>query len=322
MISSKSVNGQNAFFNQWETVPMLVNPALTGNFEGKLKFRATYRDEAVPYRQNDFTKTTATSLEYKLPIGNACKLNVGFNGSHELKGLFGMTNTSYNIAASVVQSLGNLESSHHEISLGFNAGMVTRKIDFDIATWLTEGPDGPLPEEILKPNFRFADLSAGLNWSYVTTNHFSIQVGSAFHHLNKPNTSFNKAVNRDLTIRFNLHGNVEIPMDKNMSLVPSLFFNQFGDTEQLLYGLSGKWYFKSADTNFIQLGILTKTAFYDDDRRNNTYIIATSVSINSIQFGISYDRLQEGFRRAFEFSVGYTIGRDLSKSNKSKKTKN
>jgi hypothetical protein len=83
-----------------------------------------------------------------------------------------------------------------------------------------------------------------------------------------------------------------------------------GPSEQLLFGCSGKWYLRSEDANFVQLGVFAKDSKNISGRDIDIYVVSATVEINSILFGFSIDRFQTVKSNAYEFSVGYTIGRD------------
>lgn len=305
--ANTTASAQNETFTQWENMPIHFNPALTGSFEGMLRFRANHRNQWQSILGKSSFKTTAASVDYKFGLGDKRKLSVGFHTIIDSGGQ-SLSSESYNLSTSVVQTLGNPNSSHHAIALGFEVGMHNNKIDLDNISWGT-GNAGPPIIEIFNPNIKFADVSAGLTWQYLTKSHFSFQFGSAIHHLNRPNVSFNRANEARLSLLLNLHGNVEIPLFDKMSLVPSFLFSKFDVDDQLLVGVSNKWYFKSTDANFVQVGLFTKSTLNFDGRAFNVYVISASVEVDAILLGFSFDHFQGINSNAYELSVGYTLGR-------------
>ena len=102
--------------------------------------------------------------------------------------------------------LGNPNNLHHSIAIGLNVGLTTSKIDFENAQW-----PGGMPPTDINEKTNFTDVSVGLLWQYRSNTHFSFNLGSALHHLNRPNVSFSDSSVSKLYQRFNLHGHVEIP---------------------------------------------------------------------------------------------------------------
>ena len=107
--------------------------------------------------------------------------------------------------------------------------------------------------------------------------------------------------------RFNLHGHVEIPLVKTLSIVPSFLFSGQGPSEQLLFGLHNRWYPKSLHPDFVQLGLFAKTSKNYNGRDVTIYVVSATVEIKSFLAGFSFERFQAVMSNAYEFSVGYTF---------------
>lgn len=302
-ISNSKALAQDPVFTQWENMSLYFNPALTGNFDGLLRFRVKYRDQWESFLKDNSYQTSAISAEYKFSRGSIRKISVGAFGILDKAGSLNSRNKAINFSTSVIQYLGNPNNSLHSIAIGLNVGLANRKIDLDNAQW----PGGMTPTDINEKT-NFADVSAGLLWQYRSNTHFSFQLGSALHHLNKPNVSFYKNSVVKLYHRFNLHGNVEIPLIQKFSMVPSFLFSSQGPSEQLLFGFNSKLYLKSLNSNFVQLGIFAKSTNNFNGRAINIYVFSATVEINSFLFGFSFDRFQAIESNAYEFSIGYTFG--------------
>jgi len=159
----------------------------------------------------------------------------------------------------------------------------------------------------------FADVAAGLLWQYRSKTHFSFNLGSALHHLNRPNTSFSDSNVVNLNHRFNLHGNIEIPLVRSFSMVPSFLFSSQGPSEQLAFGFNNRWYPKALSPNFVQVGIFAKSTKNYSGNEINAYVLSVAVEINSFLLGFSFDRFEEIESNAYEFSIGYTFRGHASK---------
>src|SRR5687767_11698821 len=218
-LASAKAFGQDAVFTQWENMPLYFNPALTGNYEGLLRFRANHRNQWASLLKQNSYKTSAVSAEYKFSKGSLRKISLGALAIQDKAGSLDFRNESIIISTSVIQHLGNPDNFPHSIAMGLNVGLTTRKLNFNNAQW----PGGPPPMDINEET-NFADVSAGLLWQYRSKSNFSFNLGGALHHLNKPNTSFSDSSVSKLQHRFNLHGHVEIPVVQKFSIVPSFLF--------------------------------------------------------------------------------------------------
>ncbi len=296
-------SAQDATFTQWENMPVHFNPSLTGNFEGLLRFRAKYRDQWRSVLEKSAYKTSAVSFEYKFKKGSKRKLSIGTHSILESAGQSSSGN-SFNFSTSISQNLGNVKRAHHKLALGFNLGIATNKLDLDKIIW----PPGVDPEGLKSKN-SYPDFSTGFNWQYISDNHFQIQLGSGIAHLNRPNISFSETGIDRLYIRYSIHGNAEIPLMSKASLSPSFLYLKQGIIDQLLFGLAGKIYFISNDNDFFQIGLYAKTTqnYYGTDL--NIFVLSTMMEFNSILFGFSVDHFQSIKSNAYEFSIGYILGK-------------
>jgi type IX secretion system PorP/SprF family membrane protein len=303
-IFTSKVLAQDAQFTQWENMPLYLNPALTGNFDGQIRLRAQYRDQWRSILKDAAYKTSAVCADYKFSAASARKISVGALFFHDKAGSLDFRNNGFHITSSVVQSLGNPDLAHHSIALGFDVGWANRKIDGN-AQW--PGWPPPPPTDINEKT-SYPDVSAGLLWNYESNTHFSFQLGSALHHINQPNVSLLDNGDANLKYRLNLHGKIEIPVVHSFSIVPSILFSSQEPSEQLTFGFNNRWYPQSSSPNFVQLGIFAKSTKSYNGTNINVYVLSGTVEINSFLLGFSFDRFDELESNAYEFSVGYTFG--------------
>lgn len=296
-----STLAQDALFTQWENMPVYLNPALTGNFDGLLRLRAQHRNQWRSILKDNSYKTNAVSAEYKFANASARKISVGAFYIKDKAGSLDFRTGSINLSTSVVQNLGNPDKALHSIALGFKVGWAGSKLDFENAQW-----PGPPPADI-NDRTSYADVSAGLLWQYKSNAHFSFQLGSALHHLNSPNVSFSDTSVYRLNHRFNLHGNIEIPLVRSFSMVPSFLFSSQGSSEQLTFGFNNRWYPAASSPNFVQLGIFARSSKNYSRSEINTYMLSATVELSSVLLGFSFDRFEEIDSNAYEFSIGYVL---------------
>ena len=125
-------------------MPLHFNPALTGDFEGLLRFRAKYRNQWQSILGNSSFKTSAASIEYNLIKKSQREISIGFNSIFDKAGSLNFRTKTFNLSSSITQHFGNIEDSHHSLAIGFKAGIANRKIDFSTIIW----PSGPQSEPI------------------------------------------------------------------------------------------------------------------------------------------------------------------------------
>ena len=309
-IANSKTLAQDAIFTQWENMPIYLNPALTGNFDGKVRVRAQYRDQWRSILKKGSYKSSAISADYKFSNTSARKISVGAFILRERAGSLDFRDNGFHITSSVIQPLGNPDMAHHAIALGFDAGWASKSLKGN-AQWPGWPPP---PPTYIDEKTSYPDVSGGLLWDYQSNTHFSYQLGAALHHINKPNVSFSDTSVSKLYNRFNLHGKVEIPLFRGFSMAPSFLYYSQGPAEQLAFGLNNRWYLKSINPNFVQLGIFAKTTkSYDGTTDISVYVLSATAEINSILFGVSFDHFDGIDSNAYEFCLGYTFGMPESK---------
>ena len=300
-----NIDAQDAFFRQWESMPLHFNPALTGNFDGMMRFRGKYRNQFQSSLRDASFKTSAVSAEYKFNNGESRDLSLGAYGIIDKKGSLDLTDQSLNLSSSIVQRLGKSEKGNHFVGVGINLGLAQRSIDYSKAMWAP----GPIPDTTFNNKANFIDLSSGLYWQYQSRSHFSAQLGSALSHLNRPNVSLSENHADKLYMRFNLHGSVEIPITKKISIVPSFLYLSQGPSDQLLFGGNTKWYLNKENNNNLQFGFFAQTINELNETQVGAYVFTASAEIKSILVGFAYDRFKYFNSDAYELTLGYIIGR-------------
>lgn len=295
---------QDANFTQWEAFPLHFNPALTGGFEGKLRVDLKYRNQWQSLLKQYSYRTRAASVEYNMGNSPKGRFAIGAYILHDIAGQLRFRTIDYKFTASYHHHFDHQINSNHEISFGLTLGALNQKIDFDNAQW-----PGGLPEE-LSTNVVKADMGVGLNWKLRTRNNFSYQVGAAIHHLNQPNVSFSDTLNEPLRVRKNLYAIVEIPLSNSIALIPTFHYMTMKSSKQSLYGVYGEWQFSKSHNAFVRLGYLLKSASTVTGNPNVARVYSAWVKWQSLLIGFSFDRYHEIKSNAYEFSLGYIIGRN------------
>ncbi len=305
ILLSTNINSQDVFFSQYENTPLNLNPGLTGNFDGKARLFLNYRNQWPSLLKQASYKTGSISLDSKFKIGNSSKLGIGFNTLFDRVGSLNFGSNQLNFLTSIMHDFIKTKNSYHSISLGFNFGYIKRQFDIDKAKF----PDQTDSLEGYNSKIHFFNFSTGLSWDYKSNSRLSFQLGASINNINRPNISFHKFYKHKLNVRYNLHGNSELPLFKEISLVPSFMFISQANDDVLTIGLSNKWYFKPESfSNYFQIGIQgRKYIDYSGKSRFSTYILTAIIDINAFSIGLSYDHFLNIDDGAYELSIGYII---------------
>jgi type IX secretion system PorP/SprF family membrane protein len=306
-LSYFGTKAQDPFFTQWETMPLYFNPAMTGDFEGMMRFQAKYRNGHANILGENSFRTMAASAEYKFAQGEKRKLSLGYYSLLDKAGSLELRNNRHQLSAAVSQYLGDPQAAHHILSIGFNGGLGSRSINLKDAEW-----GGPPPTDLENYRNHFFDFSTGLLWRYRSLSHFTFQLGGSMHHIHQPNVSITRNGEEPLRIRYTLHSQAEVPLLNSLSLVPSFLLESQGPHLHSIIGVAGKLYFNPTSTNFIQLGArMLPVKNFDREISLHTWVLTATLELQSISVGFAWDRNNLFGRpiHGYEFSVGYVLGR-------------
>src|SRR3990172_1347576 len=255
---------QDIHFSQFNQTPLLINPALTGVFNGDMRAILNYKDQwrsvATPY------KTFA--LSYDMAMFRD-KWKNGYLGGglylfRDQAGEFNMGITQVNVSVSGIVPI----TKNNAVSAGLQGGFSQRSIDYSKLEWGSQF-DGTKYNPSIDPgegsdfnSFGFGDLTAGVLWNYGKSKtsvaselEFKAQAGAAFFHVNKPRWKFYSSGEEKLYSKIVVHGGLYIGLkNTNLALIPSgLFFKQ-GPSKEINAGMQIRYMLKpqSKYTGFVK----------------------------------------------------------------------
>ncbi|PWS27817.1 hypothetical protein DHW03_09580 [Pedobacter yonginense] len=201
--------GQDHIFSQFYNAPIYLNPALTGQFEGDIRFNALYRNQWSGLA-SDFSYMSASADL------NLHKINSGlgliFNRSSEGTAYL----TKNNVAVSYSYIIGGDDFT---LSFGLQGGITNQKLDWsklvfgdqiDLNQGYIPGSVSGAERPSVDSRFYF-DANAGANLVYG-----KFMLGAGMHHLNRPDESLSGFQSK-LPIR--ISGNLSY----KLSLIPDQY---------------------------------------------------------------------------------------------------
>jgi type IX secretion system PorP/SprF family membrane protein len=238
--------GQDVHFSQYQTQPMMQNPALVGvkfDFGVHLNYKDQWRQIGSPY------KTFAASADSKL---NRTQSETGYfaggiNFLSDKAGDSQMGTTQINMALAYHLKVAKYQT----LGLGLMAGVGQRSIEYSFLTWGNQydgtnyNPDLTSGENYGADAFTHGDFAAGLVWHFnnkdghinVTDNHdLKFNVGLSAYHLSRPKYSY-LGTNHRLNMKFVLHGDGVISIaDTRYAWLPGFMVYYQGKAKELLIG--------------------------------------------------------------------------------------
>jgi type IX secretion system PorP/SprF family membrane protein len=233
---------QDLHFTQYFNAPLLVNPANTGfNPDADYRLGINYRTQWATLTNNPY-KTMSLWGDIQLfnnrfdngwmGLGGALMKDAAGSGD------LAATKAYASIAYHQMVGLNSL------VSLGFNAGYVTKSVDFTKFTfdnqWNGKFFDvhAPAGETFATSRQNYFDLQAGINYAIFPTDNLYLNAGFSALHINRPSESFFAAsgVSTVVAPRYTLFLNGVIKLNDRVILSPNAYISKMATAWEYVAG--------------------------------------------------------------------------------------
>ncbi len=301
--------GQDIHFSQFNSAPLLLNPALAGVNGGNYRLVANYKTQwtqLAPYN------TVAASYDMNM-FKHSERANFGGMGIFFFTDKAGdseLRTTQVNLNLSYTMILNR--KGTQSITPGIMGGVGYRTINYANLTFDNQfaggfDPDIPNNENFATNKVVYPDVGAGILWNFVKKQkNLNVYAGGSVAHLNMPNLSFMEERDEKLYIKSTFHGGAHVGISKQVFILPSFMYLNQGPHNQFNFGALVKIRKSTLPTD--------QTAFYIGGwyRLKDALILNARVDIGSFNIGFSYDINLSGLTPASntnggpELSVIYT----------------
>jgi len=194
------VTAQDPHYTQYFAAPMLMNPALTGFFNGDVRGSVCYRNQwpsvQYPYTTGTFS-VDANMLKRILKEGDV--MGIGFTGLFDKSNNGGLKTNALSASFAYHKLLD--QYGVNRLSVGAMATYNTRLLDYSKfvfgqqLTPLGFNSNLPTGEPINGFSTNYLDYSVGIIYSAITEE-TSFYCGGALYHFNQPIESFNGPIHK------------------------------------------------------------------------------------------------------------------------------
>ena len=313
---------QDFIFSDFNRTPLLINPALTGNFNGKVRARAGHRNQWSEVLSGTSFQSHFVSVDTRLDVDDNQNFGFGLSGLRDVGGALDFGSKSLNFSSAYERKLISTEKSTHSIRLGLEGGIVRRSIDLSDTRWPSQhdgnggfDPTIPAPElEGIDSDFLIADVNGGLFWQSIFSDGSAFYLGLAAHHLNRPNVSFFVDEEEKLSTRYTIHGGGEIRLTQAWSMMPTFLYVDQGEHSAFIGGALARRYFDRSASTSLQAGILVRAnKDLGGSLQTNAITPTVNLLLKRLSLGIAVDittsQLAEvSYNGAVEVSLGYVFG--------------
>ncbi|MFN5422916.1 MAG: PorP/SprF family type IX secretion system membrane protein [bacterium] len=303
--------GQDLHFSQFYEAPLLRNPALAGLFEGDIRVQGVHRSQwnsiSYPFQ------TSSINAEYKFHLGSGEDfMTFGGQVMYDKAGTVQLRTVQMLPALTFHKSLSQNRNTY--LSVGFMGGMVSRGLDRSRVTTNSQYDgfyfNGALPDgETFIGTYSYMDMSVGMSFNSTlgANEQHNFFAGVAYHHFNKPVSSFYKNVthlpkyvfsgglklNLDEYSYLTFHGDLLIQTPFKQAIAGGMYSKRIGDESESYYTVHAGMFY----------------------RYNDALIPVLKFDVQKLSVGISYDINTSSLatasrnRGGFEISLSYITAR-------------
>lgn len=300
IITSNKSYSQDFHLSQFEASPMLLNPAMTGMFNGDLRAVLHYRSQWSSIISNPF-QSTAISVDSKIN-----GIGVGGYISNTTAGTNRYSSTSITLSGSYDYKFSG--NPHHHMAGGLQLGGIFKSINTNSITFEDQynaangGSFTNSTNESFNSASRFLpEINAGVMYYYTNTNKkLNPFVGFSTQHLTQPDESLIGSSSK-LPMRNNAHAGVKVHINKKFKfLVHGLGMKQ-GNVNEIMFSWIGYSHLEKNNMT-LSYGLTRRT-------NNDAVIMQLGMKYKNLVYRVSYDlntsNLQSvsNGRGGFEFSI-------------------
>jgi len=235
---------QDAFFSQYNSAPLFLNPAHTGNISGKMRASANYKNQWKSFGAE--ANVSALSVDFCLFVDTAKKekLGIGIFFFNDKIGEMAYSTTDFGI--SIAFHTKNAEKKQY-FSAGLQGGVFQKFVDINNLTWSSQFVGDHYDNTIISGENFYSDkilqenFSAGALWQYLPSKKLNAHCGMSIYHINRPDVSFLKNTVDKLESRFSVHAGMDVALGgENFFLSPKFIYLKQGYAHQYNTGLFAK----------------------------------------------------------------------------------
>ena len=293
-LTAPVTNAQDIHFTQFDMAPLVINPAFTGMFDGRVRAGGIYRTQwasvTVPYI------TYGASVDMPLVIEqNGDYLAAGMQlykdqaGDGDLSNFTGMLSVAYH------KFFAQKVNGGCDLAVGLQGGYAQKSIDLSKLYFGDEFNNGTFipatSQEYhlgLGHSVNYYLVNAGISFSQAASEKFSYVIGVGANNINQPNDALSKKQNAQTGLDMRLTGELGINWvaGDRLSLRPAVLYQSQASATEIIagnefhYQVGGEPGFQNFSTA-VFLG-----AWY---RTGDAAMITAGVEFKGFRIGIGYD---------------------------------
>jgi type IX secretion system PorP/SprF family membrane protein len=298
-------DAQDAHFTQFYAVPMLLNPAMSGTYNGTFRISTVYRDQWFSATDNSF-KTFNASGDAKFKLGSGVNssndvVSVGINFFSDRVAKFDFNTNEILLTTAFHKSLN--KKRNQSIGVGIQGGIFQRALNYEDLFFgdqfnAIDGFDLATLENLPTNNRGYFDLSTGVYYTVSPTKDFNYHLGLGVFHLTQPNLSFfNEAATIDTKInkadtlyrKYSAHAGASFQRTARTAIQPRLNILIHGQHLEANLGTQFRYKIDPKSGQYFTFGVYARGVKNYDKFGLESVIGMVGYERNNFLIGLSYD---------------------------------
>lgn len=308
-VTMQAAQAQDIHFTQFTASPLIVNPAFTGNFSGKLRAAAVYRDQwrsvTSPF------KTYAASID--APIVNDLShddyLAAGLQLYNDRAGDGNLQNLSALVSVAYHKFLG--AKTDKVLSVGFQGGYTQKSFDLSRLYFQDEynngrfepGTSGQYPG--INNSVNYFTVNAGISWAQSVSDNFGYAIGVGANNINTPQESFLKKRHSDVGLGMRYTGQIGAIayISDKFSLRPAALYQSQATANEIVAGNEFHLIVGNPEIRTFTTAVFLGGWY----RVQDAIMINAGVEFKGLRIGVSYDYNTSDLKSASNGNGGFEI---------------
>ena len=225
---SSKIFAQDIHLSHIHASPTYINPAMTGLFNGDMRFIANYRRQWESFTNGFQTFLGSADMKLNQGFGLQDDVGAGIQVSSDKAGDLNLSTVSANLTFSYLKALNSY--GDHFVTFGVSNGIVQNRLDLSQLRIFDQDPY--LQSGDFNNQLTYYDLNAGAAWFMPLKREDFLYVGGSIFHLNRALVTFTRdqpdyQAGTSLIPRYILHGGASVRINQFVTLKPSfIYFDQ------------------------------------------------------------------------------------------------
>jgi type IX secretion system PorP/SprF family membrane protein len=312
-LSAVVATAQDVHFTQFDATPLLVNPAFTGAFDGRMRVAAIYRDQWRNAMGGDAAfKTVAASVDAPIvrDLSVDDYLAAGIQFYNDRAGFANLSNNSVLASIAYHKFLGNgINGPSTALSVGLQGGYTQKSIDISKLYFGNEFQNGIFQQGTnglqLNNRTNYFTVNVGLSAAHAFSENFGITLGVGANNLNQPRESFRQQENSQVGLDRRYTGQLGaiIYTGERFSIRPGVLYQSQASATELVAGSEFNYIVGNPEFR----NYATKVFAGGWWRKDDAMMFTAGVEVKGLRIGASYDYNTSSLKTATNGNGGFEI---------------